>query len=131
MSPKKKETIYLSVWLTNIPCGCDVYMFEFVSLIISTCFRLEKNQQRLRLRGKRDRDKVYMCTCIAIIIAAFSKKDFNYRNNCGIQLHDVNLESSFMKEKSRCPYVFLPIFMFWCSRFSLRNLKDANSCMFS
>ena len=36
-----------------------------------------------------------------------------------------------MKKKIKCPYVLLPVFMFWHSRFSFRNLKDANSCMFS
>ena len=64
-------------------------------------------------------------------IAAAIKKDCSYRNNCGIQLHDGDLEHDLMKEKNRCLYVFLPIFMFWHSRFSFRNLKDANSCMFS
>ena len=34
------------------------------------------------------------------------------------------------KLKDRCSYVLLPIFMFWYSRFSFRNLKDANLCMF-
>ena len=70
--------------------------------------------------------------CIAIIIVAFFKKDCSYRNNFVIRLHDVNLEHSLMnKSKNRCSYVFLHIFMFRHSRFSLRNLEDANSCMFS
>ena len=68
---------------------------------------------------------------LAIIIAAFFKKDCSYRNNC-IRLHNTDLEHSLMKEKkNRCLYVLLPIFMIWHSRFSFRNLKDANSCMFS
>ena len=94
--------------------------------------RKKRSRQKTKLSIKCT--KIYIliqCTCIASIIAAFSKKDCSYRNNCGIQLHNANLELSFMKEKSRCPYVFLPIFMFWYSRFSLRNLKDTNSCMFS
>ena len=69
--------------------------------------------------------------CIAIIIAAFLKKDCSYRNNCGIRLHDANLEHSLMNKKNTCPYVLLTIFMFCYSRFSFRNLKGANSCMFS
>ena len=69
--------------------------------------------------------------CVAIIIAAAIKKDCSYRNNCGIRLHDGDLEHSLMKEKNRSSYVFLPIFMFCHSRFRFRNLKDANSCMFS
>ena len=67
------------------------------------------------------------------MIAAFLKKDYNYRNNCGIQLRDVN-QCSLMKKKkkqTRCPYDVLPILLFWHSRFSLRNLKDVNSGMFS
>ena len=67
---------------------------------------------------------------IAIIISAFLKKQ-QLRSNCGIQLHDANLENSLMKERKNIrSYVLLPIFMFWYSRFSFRNLKDANSCMF-
>ena len=61
----------------------------------------------------------------------FLKKDCNNRNNCGIRLHDADLECSLMKEKKRCPYVLDLIFMFWHFRFSFRNLKDANSCTFS
>ena len=62
----------------------------------------------------------------------FLKKDCSYRNNCGIQLHDGDLEHSIMKEKkNRRHYVFLPIFMFWHFRFSFRNLQDANSFIFS
>ena len=69
--------------------------------------------------------------CVAIIIAAAIKKDCSYRNNCGIRLHAGDLEHSLMKEKNRSSYVFLLIFMFCYSRFRFRNLKDANSCMFS
>ena len=64
--------------------------------------------------------------------SCFLRKDCNYRNNCGTRLHDGDLEhTSLIKEKNRCSYVFRPIFMFWHSRFSLRNLKDANSSIFS
>ena len=50
---------------------------------------------------------------MAIIIAAFIKKDCSYRNNCGIRLHDANLEHSLMNEKkNRCPLFFFP---FLCS----------------
>ena len=37
--------------------------------------------------------------CVAIIIAAAIKKDCSYRNNCGIRLHDGDLEHDLMKEK--------------------------------
>ena len=69
--------------------------------------------------------------CVAIIIAAAITKDCSYRNNCGFWLHAGDLEHCFMKEKSRSLYVFLLIFMFCYSRFRFRNLKDANSYMFS
>ena len=69
--------------------------------------------------------------CVAIIKAAAIKKDCSYRNNCGIRLHDGDLEHSSWKKKNRSSYVFLPIFMFCHSRFRFRNLKDANLCMFS
>ena len=46
-------------------------------------------------------------------------------------LHDGDSEHSPMKEKNRSSYVILPIFMFSHSRFSFRNLKDANSCTIS
>ena len=36
---------------------------------------------------------------VAIIMATFSKKDWNYRNNCAIRLHDADLEHSLVKEK--------------------------------
>ena len=63
--------------------------------------------------------------------SCFFRKDFSYRNNYDIRLHDTDLEHSLMKEsKNRCSCV-LPIFMFWYSRFSFRNMKDAKSCMIS
>ena len=69
---------------------------------------------------------------VAIIIAAAIKKGCSYRSNCGIQLHAGDLEHSLMKEKKNMSsYVFPLIFMFCYSRFRIRNLKDANSCMFS
>ena len=68
---------------------------------------------------------------VAIIIAAAIKKDCSYRNNCSIRLQAGDFEHSLMKEKNRSLYVFLLIFMFCYSRFRFRNLKDANSCMFS
>ena len=74
---------------------------------------------------------VFFWPCVAIIIAATIKEDCSYRNNCGIRLHDGDLEHSLMKEKNRSSYVFLPIFTFCNSKFRFRNLKDANSCMFS
>ena len=69
--------------------------------------------------------------CVAILIAAAIKKDCSYRSNSGIRFHDGDLEHSLMKKEIRSSYVFLPIFMFYHSRFRFRNLKDANSCMFS
>ena len=36
---------------------------------------------------------------VAIIMATFSKKDWNYRNSCAIRLHDADLEHSLVKEK--------------------------------
>ena len=69
--------------------------------------------------------------CITIIIDAFYKKDCRYRNNGVVRLDNANLERSITKEKNRCPFVLLPIFMFLDSNFSFRNLKDPNSCMIS
>ena len=70
--------------------------------------------------------------CIAITTAVFFKKDCCYRDNCGIWLHHGDLEHCLIKKKkNRCLYVLLPIYMFWYSRFSFRNLKNANSCMSS
>ena len=34
-----------------------------------------------------------------IIAVFFKKKDYCYRNNCDIPLHDANLEHSLTKEK--------------------------------
>ena len=59
------------------------------------------------------------------------KKNCSDRNNCGTRLHDGDLEHSLMKEENRSSYVILPIFMFSHSRFSFRNLKDANACIVS
>ena len=75
------------------------------------------------------------CQCFLTMYSyynsCFFEKDCIYKNNCVIRLHDADLEHSLMKEKNRCSYVLLPIFMFWHSRFSYGNLKDANCCMFS
>ena len=113
---------WLCKWMVHIP----FLIFSFSSLLTSKLqFYIPESITFLN------------CQCnvfwpyVAIIIAAAIKKDCSYRNNCGIQLHDGDLEHDLMKEKNRCLYVFLPIFMFWHSRFSFRNLKDANSCLFS
>ena len=67
----------------------------------------------------------FVCSC-------FFKKRLQLRSNSGIRWHHADLEHSLMKERQIiCSYVFLPIFMFWYSIFSFRNLKDANLCMFS
>ena len=73
----------------------------------------------------------YNLPCVAIIIAAAIKRDFIYKYNCGIRLHDGDLEHSLMNEKNRSSYVFLLIFMLCHSRFRFRNLKVANLYMFS
>ena len=41
--------------------------------------------------------------CVAIAIAAFLKRDCNYRTNCEttLRLHDANLKPSLMKEKKQ------------------------------
>ena len=67
--------------------------------------------------------------CVAIVIAI--KKDCSYKNNCGIRLHDGDLEHRLMKEKNRSSYVFLPIFTLFHSRFRFRNLKDTTLFMIS
>ena len=87
--------------------------FSFGSLIIWTCFRLEKNIFV----------SVMFLTMYSYCNSCFLKKDCSYKFNCGIRLQDGDVEHSLMKEKNRCPYILLPIFMF--------NLKDTNSCMFS
>ena len=48
---------------------------------------------------------LFNCQCnifwpyVAIIIAAAIKKDYSYRNNCGIWLHDGDSKHGLMKEK--------------------------------
>ena len=49
----------------------------------------------------------------AIIITTAIKKDCTHSNNCGIQLHDGDLEHILMKQKKRSSNVFLPTFMFF------------------
>ena len=49
---------------------------------------------------------------MAIIIAAFLKKDCSYRNNCGIRMHDADLEHALMKKKKKSHMFFFP---FLCS----------------
>ena len=41
------------------------------------------------------------------------KKDCGYRNNCGLPLHDADLEHSFMKEKKIDVHIFF--YLFLCS----------------
>ena len=68
--------------------------------------------------------------CIAIIITAF------YKNAAAIEITVVSYCMMVVynivswKKNNRCSYVFLTIFMFWHSRFSFKNFKDANSCVF-
>ena len=86
----------------------------------------------LAYNGLFFRYKVYSsdpreCLCTS----CFLKEDCNYRNNCGIELYDGDLQHSLMKKKNGCSYVFPPIFMLLHSRFSFGSLKDANSYMFS
>ena len=45
--------------------------------------------------------------------SCFFKKDCSYRNNCGIRLHDGDLEHSLMKEKKIDLHMFF--FPFLCS----------------
>ena len=131
--------------------------FSFVSLIVWTCFRLQKNKQRLMLRffpflifsisylrpsllpqNYIPESITFLnCKCnvfrpyVAIIVAAAIKKDCSYRNNCSIRLHAGDLEHSLVKEKNKI-FVCLSVhFMFCHSRFRFRNLKKANLCMFS
>ena len=47
----------------------------------------------------------------------FFKKDCSYRNNCGIQLHDGDLEHSIMKEKKKIDVITF-FFPFLCSGIS-------------
>ena len=69
--------------------------------------------------------------CVAIIIAGFFTKYCSYRNKLWYPIVWWWFRTVSWKKNNRCSYVFLPIFMFWHSRFSFRNLKDANLCMFS
>ena len=46
--------------------------------------------------------------------SCFFKKDCNYRNNCGIRLHDADLEHSPMKKKKKID-VHMFVFPFLCS----------------
>ena len=39
------------------------------------------------------------CQCNSYYNSCFLEKDCSYRKNCGIRLHDADLEHSFMKEK--------------------------------
>ena len=45
--------------------------------------------------------------------SCFFEKACSYRNNCGIRLHDADLEHSLMKEKKIDVHMFL--FRFLCS----------------
>ena len=51
---------------------------------------------------------------IAMITAVFflkkKKKDYSYRNKCGIWLHDADLEHSLLKEKIYIHMFFCPFF---------------------
>ena len=50
-------------------------------------------------------------------------RTLSYRNNCGIWLHDADLEHCPMKKKIDVHMLFFP---YLCSRFIFRNLRDAN-----
>ena len=50
-----------------------------------------------------------MCSCYN---SCFFKKDFNYRNNRGVRLHDGDLEHSLMKEKKIDIHIFFCSFLF-------------------
>ena len=58
---------------------------------------------------------MFFWSYIAIIIAAAIKKDSSYRNDCGIRLHDGDLEHSLMKQKKK---IFMFFFPFLCSAIS-------------
>ena len=62
--------------------------------------------------------------------SSFKKKHRTCKNNSNIGMMLIRNIVSW-KKKYRCSFDFLLIFIFWHSRFSFRNLKDANSCMFS
>ena len=61
--------------------------------------------------------------CVAIIIAAPIKKDCSYRNYCGIQLHDGDLESSLKKEKQNLQMFFSSFLCSAIADLDLRILK--------
>ena len=65
-----------------------------------------------------------------MITAVFLKKNCSYSNSCRIQLHDADLEHSLIKDKNYVYMFFFLFYMVWYSRFSFRNLKDANYFMF-
>ena len=56
---------------------------------------------------------MFLTIYVPIIIATAIKKDCTHSNNCGIQLHDGDLEHILMKQKKRSSNVFLPTFMFF------------------
>ena len=56
---------------------------------------------------------MFLWPYVAITIAAAIKKDCSYRNNCGIQLHDGDLEHGLMKGKKLDLHMFF--FPFLCS----------------
>ena len=55
---------------------------------------------------------MFFLPCVATIIAAAIKTDCNSRNNCGIRLHDGDLEHCFMKEKKLGFHGFLFLFLY-------------------
>ena len=57
---------------------------------------------------------MFLWPCVAITIAAAIKKDCSYRNNCGIQLHDGDLEQSHERKKM----IFMFFFLFLYSAIS-------------
>ena len=77
---------------------------------------------------------VFLTIYVAIIITTAIKKDCTHSNNCGIQLHDGDLEHILMKQKKKiflCFSSHFYVFLSHChSRFRFRNLKDNNSCIF-
>ena len=57
---------------------------------------------------------MFFWPCVAIIIAAAITKGCSYRNDCGIRLHDSDLEHSLIKKKK----IFMFFFLFLCSTIS-------------
>ena len=56
--------------------------------------------------------------------SCFFKKDRSYKNNCGIRLHDVDLEHSLMKEKKVDVHMFfLPFLCSGIPDLALRILR--------